>query len=578
MVLPSIGVVLALLLTGLMLIQLGWQRPYLVINSRYAERFRRSSLTDPVAILQIPALIVSGHPDRNVASVSLKFENEEIHAFLKREHIVRLKERLLNAFAGFGFVSKSHREAVILRRAQEAGIGCPEWIAYGQTPDGQAFLLIAALEPCIDLRTWMTELSDSPRRTRELARLLGRKLAHLHDAGFVHPDLYVKHVLVHADSKELFFLDWQRSQHYPAVSWNRRFHDLAALHATLSENVTSPKVRLACLSAYTREIKNKKGPSSPSLRLVGESIQKMACQLLKHRHIRQARLTALAQVSQNVVWLKGEALCVTPDFLDRAKAGLDPLKSLSTLSCPSSRVERKEIVFSEGQSAILTLRKERRLTALLRSKLLAKKWAAPEVRQAGLLFRLQRLGIATPKLLGFGQAHRRLGVVDSFILTSHSLDNCALSSFKPRTLREYRSLIRETGVLLKRVHEAGCHFRDPIEWGIDFEVVPEPQFTVGLGRIDNVVLQGGNPSLRQKRDLIRITTGHTPLVWSRTDVIRLVSAYLGVDALDAEGRALARYLLGYFMLQPRSQRFYQNLLILRSLLSSPLRLIGRASA
>jgi tRNA A-37 threonylcarbamoyl transferase component Bud32 len=584
MVLPSAGLVLALFLVAAILITFRWRRSYLVVNPLYFDHLKRLALDDPDAILELPAVIVSGHLDRNVASIDLGNGNDKVRAFLKREHQIRLKVRLLNAISGFGFVSKSHREAVILRRAQEAGIHCPEWIAFGQTRKGQAFVLVAALDPCVDLRTWLTKSSTSTGRSRELAIVLGRKLAQIHNAGFVHPDLYAKHVLVDEESGDFCFLDWQRSQRSPQVNWNQRYRDLAALHATLPEDATLSKDRTTCLFAYLRETRKQNAFAVPTLRVAAEGIQKQAAQLLKRRHVRQARQAILTQVSQNVIWLNGEGLCVTPEFLEKAKKAPESL-GFSSLDYRPNGLERKEIEFGAGYSATLTCRQENRPISWLKDQLLGRKWTSPEVRQAGLLFRLQRLGILTPRLLAFGQTNRALGTVNSFILTESPKNQAppslcptphASSIIEQLHLRDYRALIRKTAVLLKRMHDAGCHFKEPMEMNADFVVIRLPEFTVGLGRMDNIVLQRGNRRMQQKRDLIWLSGGQASLVTSRSDVIRLLRAYLGVRRLGAEGKALALCLFRHSLRHPRSTLFQQR--HLHSLLASNLRLAGRMSA
>src|SRR5262249_30054722 len=151
--------------------------------------------------------------------------------------------------------------------------------------------------------------------TRErlcFARCLGNQLALLHAAGFDHPDLYAKHVLVNPCNKALCFLDWQRSGQQRAVRWSARCRDLAALHATLHANLAGKKERLICLRAYLRKTAHSlatargwwrsAGPGGlarlrgplPSTRpmvvlswqTAGQSIERQAQRLLKHRHVR----------------------------------------------------------------------------------------------------------------------------------------------------------------------------------------------------------------------------------------------------------------------------------------------------
>src|SRR5918911_1498663 len=147
------------------------------INPKYQDLLRRHGLVSPGQFLSLPAVIISGHPDRNTAQVTLGGPGEVLPAFLKREHRVPWKERLANAWAGFGLISKSCREARTLRALQQAGVGCPEWIAAGEDDKGRAFLLVRELTGTLDLRVFARRHSASPGGRYRFARRLGEALA-----------------------------------------------------------------------------------------------------------------------------------------------------------------------------------------------------------------------------------------------------------------------------------------------------------------------------------------------------------------------------------------------------------------
>src|SRR5207249_3324036 len=81
------------------------RRAFLDVNPRYRELLKQHGLKSPEDFLALPAVIVSGHPDRNVARVKLKGP-VGITAYLKREHRLPWRDRLANAWAGFGWCSK----------------------------------------------------------------------------------------------------------------------------------------------------------------------------------------------------------------------------------------------------------------------------------------------------------------------------------------------------------------------------------------------------------------------------------------------------------------------------------------
>ena len=78
---------------------------------------------------------------------------------------------------------------------------------------GTAFLLVRELAHVRDLRSFLRDRCASPpAERRRFARRLGRELARLHAAGFDHPDLYSKHVLVGPADGRITLVDWQRSR------------------------------------------------------------------------------------------------------------------------------------------------------------------------------------------------------------------------------------------------------------------------------------------------------------------------------------------------------------------------------
>src|SRR5437660_1987628 len=167
------------------------RRAFLDVNPRYRHLFQRQGFKAPEDFFSLPAVIVSGHPDRNVARVMLgDFRDESgnsagITAYLKREHRLSWQDRLTNAWAGFGWCSKSYREALVLRAMREQGVNCPEFLAAGEDRFGRAFLLVRELSASMDLRIFLQrKYLAEPVVRRHFARTLGEALACLHDAGF----------------------------------------------------------------------------------------------------------------------------------------------------------------------------------------------------------------------------------------------------------------------------------------------------------------------------------------------------------------------------------------------------------
>jgi tRNA A-37 threonylcarbamoyl transferase component Bud32 len=387
--------------------------PYVEVNPVYYDTVTRLGLLTAADFLGLAGPVITGHPDRHVARVRLA----EVPAILKREHRVRWRTRWANAFDGFGRVSRSAREALTLRRLREAGVGCPEWVAHGEDDRGRAFLLVRELTDTVELRQFVAERSEWPRGRRyAFARRLGSELARVHQAGVNHPDLYAKHVLVRPADEAIFFLDWQRSRWHEELEWPRRLPDLAALDATLTEAQAACTDRLVCLQGYLAASGHDAG--ARAVRQVGSRVRGLARQALRKRHVRAERQPAPLLGKQGVLWLDGEALCVTSDFWEQVQSAAPDWVAgfRQALQANEAPGERAVALPGQRQGRLVTAaasRPFRWLWAELRGKPLV----APEVRQAGLLFQHQLRGEPAPRLLAFGQRRPRPWRTESFLLT-----------------------------------------------------------------------------------------------------------------------------------------------------------------
>src|SRR4051812_28379083 len=181
----------------------GW----IEINPRFRDRLAALGLADAHAVLALSGEVVCGHPDRHVVRVELG----SAVFFLKRQHRVRWRERVRHRIAGFGWVSRSEREARILHELEVAGFRAPNWVAYGEDGQGRAFLFLEGLTGSVELRHVLSDNTLSLADRRGLAERLGREIAELHVAGFDTPDLTAKHVFIDPDSFASTLLDWQNA-------------------------------------------------------------------------------------------------------------------------------------------------------------------------------------------------------------------------------------------------------------------------------------------------------------------------------------------------------------------------------
>jgi tRNA A-37 threonylcarbamoyl transferase component Bud32 len=418
----------------------GWVR----YNPAHRVRLERIGLSESGQFCDLPGPVVSGHPDRHVRRVEIG----EITAFLKVEHRVPWRDRLRHALAGGGWVSKSEREADLLDAAATAGLPAPEWLAYGEDGRGRAFLLVAAIVDGVELRQ---ALLDSEKR-RALAKRVGRALGRLHTAGFDHPDLHAKHVLI-SPAAGVVLLDWQNVRRCPSVTRQRRARALAWLDATLADRLMSLRERALFLRSYLR------AASIPAPRKqerdFAAAVRRHTARLLRRRAVQEARKPPLATGAQQLVWVDGEAICAIPEIA-RELAQPD-WRHLLYAGVDS---EARRVTLADGRPARL-VRRWRPAVLRIPSWLRGRAWRADELRQAGLLFHLQRHGVSCVRLLAFGQRLTTFGPARSFLLTEEPADAAPLGDCVARRPRDADAALSLASALLDELHAARCHFAGP---------------------------------------------------------------------------------------------------------------------
>ena len=533
---------------------------YMEINPRYRDFLAENGLHKAEDFLDLPGLIISGHPDRHVARVTLGAGPSRLAAYLKREHRVPWSDRLLNARAGFGLVSKSHREARVLRALREAGIGCPDWLAVGEGTGGRSFLLVRELTGALDLRFFLRDLAARPAaERRRFAQELGETLARLHNAGFDHPDLYSKHVLVRPGDWGICLLDCQRSRLRSFVPWKERCRELAALDATLAGELVSGAERVACLRAYLRACRLQRTADKEDVLRTAFHILRYEERLLRQRRIRELRQPPLATGIQSVIWQNGEALCLTPEFHSALRGQTPDWLDLAQLpERPRSLRAETVVVLPGGRQGLLVRRRESGILRGLWTWLHGRRPTSPELCKAGLLFRLQRHGVRTPRLLAFGQRQTTPWRVESFLLTEPVPGTIGLGQWLSDSVRapatdvkpdERRRLIREAAAVVRRLHEAGCYLGtgDRQDQGAGCGLCVQH----GAGERPAVVL-GDIRALRTRRrpqwslalgDLKALRHQFSVPVPGRTDQLRFLLRYLNLLRLTPDAKRLARSIL-----------------------------------
>jgi heptose I phosphotransferase len=457
-----------LLALGLLLGARAWRRDnrrrrrgFVVYRPAWRAFLRRAGLTEPEHFLDWPAVIISGHPDRNVAHVLLGDGPGAVAAYLKRELRVSWSVRLRNFLAGFGLVSHSLRETQSLDALAREGLPGPDWLAAGADEKGRAFLLVRAVAG----RDLPTLLRHAPRQERaQLARKLGAALAGLHEAGFEHRDLYAKHVLVAAGTGDVHFVDWARARRYYSVGVRARARDLAALHTTLREELAGPRERLLCLLTYWAAWTSARKPPWRALWL---AVERRTRRLLAHRHVREKRAEALPE-PQAWTCLDGEALCVTPALTDLCAQGDVDWLALDRQPAPTGPgPSRRWLPLPDGRVVLLVRRRARpplaNLFARWRGGMVSGPLTSRESQDATLLLRLERHAVPAPRVLAMGHRQEGAGQMGSFLLTEPIRDTIRLEAWLARQDRaepgRVQDVLARAGALVHRLHEASCYLR-----------------------------------------------------------------------------------------------------------------------
>jgi tRNA A-37 threonylcarbamoyl transferase component Bud32 len=538
------------------------------VQPRYQEMMCRLGLVWAEDFLRLEGVILGGHPDRHVLQLSLGHGDTTVRVFMKKEHRIRWKHCLANWRAGFGWASKSSREAQTLLAASARGIGCPEVIAHGEM-GGRAFLLLREETSLADLRAVLQTMGVGQER-RELARALGRELARIHAAGFDHPDLYAKHILAGRaeDGWRFCILDWQRSQWQRKVSWARRCRDLAALDATLAVDLANPGDRLTCMRAYhqraagfspavrdespatTLPDRRSKPGGAQGVKHLARIIRRLSLRLQQQRRIRELRRPPLPTAQQNLIWLDGEALCATRQFLDELGGAIPDWLRAIPRPQSANRLEEAEVTLGPGRRGILISRRQSRLLSWLLAVGKRRSFPAPEFEQAGLLFRLERHGLVAPRVLAVGHRSPRPWHKESFLLTEPPKVDLALRDFlqscpvsaQDRRLR--RQVLQQAGRLLRQLHEAGYTLGtlNPLAWGLALPAPSKSQ--VVLTEINGLCRCKDSLEALAKTDLRRLLVGLEDSAHPTTDAMRFFLGYCDVPRLLPEVRRLLRAVLG----------------------------------
>jgi tRNA A-37 threonylcarbamoyl transferase component Bud32 len=405
------------------------------VNPAFAARFAALGLDTAAAFLDLPGEVVGGHPDRHVARIELPGGPA---FYLKREHAVGWRERLRNRRAGFGWASRSAREAAVLRELEAGGLSGPRWAAAGEDGRGRAFLLVEEVAGAADLRHALGDTGLSPEARRALAARVGGAAAAFHAAGLTTPDLVAKHVLVNP-AGTVTVIDWPSARRAPAVAAADRVRALAALHASVADRLATTRERLRVLWAALRHAR-RTGAVGGRFSDLARRVEREADGQRKRRSVRDQRQSG--GPAQRLVWLAGEQVCVIPEL---AADWPRPAVAAPFYGCEPGTLD---VRLPDGRAAVLVRGRAVAPLGRLRARLRGRPWRSPGVTLGRVLFHLDRYGVPAPRLLAFGQRLTGPFGCDWFAL--HTPPDVPVP---PDPDEQTAELVRRC---LGRLHDAGC--------------------------------------------------------------------------------------------------------------------------
>ncbi len=527
---------LAIALMGSALSRVAWhvrrpggpsRRGFVSLHPEARAWLRNERLAEPQDFLRLQAMIVSGHPGRQVSRLTLGHGSDTRVVYLKREAQLRWTTRWNNFLAGFGWVSRSVREARVLEALERDGLPGPRWLATGEDHQGRAFLLIEEVRGAVPLTTMLANAKD-PSQRRRIARRLGETLARLHEAGFFHRDLYAKHVLIRPDDESVILLDWQRAWRGAWITLSSRVRDLAALHATLADSLASPRERLVLLLAYVANTSSHRRRRLARQLLL--RVDEQAYRLRQKRHIREKRQPPTTE-PQAWICIDGDDYCITPEFAElSAGQSLDWLRPERQPPLVGL-VSRRWLKLADQRQVLLERRRDRiSPQEFLRHWLLGRPLLSPDQRRATLLWRLERHGVPVPRVLAAGHHPRQFIWQESFVLCEPLTGTLRLSAWLARTSSQQRQeLPAQLGRLLARLHEACCYLEPNGLNALAVQLLGEEPVLV-LEHTEGITpLRRSSPG-RAARDVQRIAVFLNEQGYDRGSLAKLKQGYAEVAA------------------------------------------------
>lgn len=222
----------------------------MVIDPPFRDRLMRAKLDDVGRVLSTMGDFLAAW-SRTTDAVRVDLPDGEGAFFVKRYHYPRWKNRLRGMLRGTLFKSsraKSEYRTLMLMR--QLGIQAVRPVAFGERRVGRflksCFLITEAVPAAMSLVTFIKTFSKHratplARRARvEVLTSLARQVRRMHEAGFVHRDLFWRNVLIRPlpDHRfEFYFLDASVGKRIRLAPRRQDSiaHDIAAMSALAPE-------------------------------------------------------------------------------------------------------------------------------------------------------------------------------------------------------------------------------------------------------------------------------------------------------------------------------------------------------
>ena len=226
------------------------QTKRMVIDPPFKERLARAGLDNVDAVLSTAGDMLAAW-SRTTDAIRVEVPGDGGAFYVKRYHFPRWKHRWRGLLRGTFFrASRAKNEYLTLMLMRQLGIQAIRPVAYGERRIGHflrsCFLITEAVPAAMSLSSFIKTFSHHratplARQARvEVLTTLARQVRHMHEAGFVHRDLFWRNVLIRPlpDHRfEFYFLDASVGKRIRLAPRRQDsiVHDIAAMSALAPE-------------------------------------------------------------------------------------------------------------------------------------------------------------------------------------------------------------------------------------------------------------------------------------------------------------------------------------------------------